>query len=142
MKTSDRVFDLHEKHEGCRLTAYLCPAKKPTIGIGHTKGVTLGDTCTREQAIQFWREDIAEAEAAVDALVSVPLTQGQFDALVSFVFNAGREKFRTSTMLRLLNAGDYQGAAAEIPKWVFGGGRKLNGLVSRRAAEQSLFLQG
>ena len=79
------------------------------------------------------------AEAAINGRVTVPLTQPQFDALVSFVFNVGAGAFRKSTLLKKLNAGDYAEATAEFPRWVKGGGKTLPGLVVRRAAEMLLF---
>lgn len=137
------------KHfEELRLVAYLCPAKVWTIGWGHTKGVKPGDTCTKEQAEKWLLEDCEEFERAVHMLVKVPITQNQFDALVSFTFNVGpdidadtiAEGLGDSTLLRKLNGGDYAGAALEFPKWNKGGGYVLPGLVRRRAAEQNLFL--
>ena len=99
-----------------------------------------GDTCTAEQATAWLREDVQWAEAAVGTLVKVPLTQPQFDALVSFVFNVGHGAFGRSTMLSRLNAGDYQGAADQFPAWNRGASGVLPGLVARRAAERALFL--
>ncbi len=77
---------------------------------------------------------------AVNRLVTVPLTQNQFDALISFVFNLGIGNFRTSTLLKKLNAGDYTGAAKEFPPWVRADGKQLPGLIKRRDAEKALFL--
>lgn len=126
-------------YEGLRLQAYLCPAGIPTIGYGHTKGVKLGDTCTREQAEKWLETDFFTAKQEVKAVVKVPLKENQLDALASFVFNLGARKFSQSTLLKKLNAGDYSGAAAEFDKWVFAGKVKLNGLVKRRASERQLF---
>lgn len=127
--------------EALRLRAYLCPAGIPTIGWGHTRGVKMGDTCTYLQAEQWLREDCRDAERAVNARVKVPLTQNQFDALVSFVFNVGGGAFASSTMLRKLNAGDYVGAAEQFPRWNKSGGKVLRGLTLRREREQNLFLK-
>ena len=88
----------------------------------------------------FLRQDVAESERAVNQHVHVPLTQHQFDALVSFVFNLGAGNFRTSTLLKKLNARDYDGAAQEFGRWVQAGGKTLPGLVRRREAESALFL--
>lgn len=132
--------DIVKLYEGLRLEAYLCPAGVPTIGYGHTKGVSLGMTCTKEQAEEWLENDFYMARNDVNAVVKVPLTQNQLDALGSFVFNLGVRKLIQSTLLKKLNAGDYSGAAAEFDKWVFAGGKKLNGLVKRRAAEKQLFL--
>ena len=132
-------LDIVKEAEGLRLSAYLCPAGIPTIGYGHTKGVKLGDTCTREQAEKWLENDFFTAKQEVKAVVKVPLKENQLDALASFVFNLGVRKLIQSTLLKKLNAGDYSGAAAEFDKWVFAGGVKLNGLVKRRAKERQLF---
>ena len=132
-------LDIVKEAEGLRLSAYLCPAGIPTIGYGHTKGVKLGDTCTREQAEKWLENDFFTAKQEVKAVVKVPLRENQLDALASFVFNLGVRKLIQSTLLKKLNAGDYNGAAAEFDKWVFAGKVKLNGLIKRRAKERQLF---
>ena len=132
-------LDIVKEAEGLRLSAYLCPAGIPTIGYGHTKGVKLGDTCTREQAEEWLENDFFMAKQDVKAVVRVPLRENQLDALASFVFNLGVRKLIQSTLLKKLNAGDYSGAAAEFDKWVFAGKVKLNGLIKRRAKERQLF---
>ena len=132
-------LDIVKEAEGLRLSAYLCPAGIPTIGYGHTKGVKLGDTCTKEQAEKWLENDFFTAKRDVKAVVKVPLKENQLDALASFVFNLGVRKLIQSTLLKKLNAGDYNGAAAEFDKWVFAGKVKLNGLVKRRAKERELF---
>jgi GH24 family phage-related lysozyme (muramidase) len=123
------------------LKAYLCPAGVPTIGWGHTRGVKLGDTCSVQQADIWLSQDLEEAAAAVAMLVRVPLTQGQFDALVDFVFNLGQRRLGESTLLILLNKGNYTAAADQFSRWVYAGTQKLPGLVKRRAAEADLFLK-
>lgn len=128
------------KFEGCELKAYLCPAGIPTIGYGHTHNVKLGDTCTQQQADEWLEDDFFYATSDVKAVVKVPLTDNQLDALASFVFNLGVRKLIQSTLLKKLNAKDYTGAANEFDKWVFAAGKKLNGLIARRAAEKALFL--
>lgn len=110
-----------------------------TIAWGHTKGVCEGMTCTVEQAQAWFLEDMAWAQAAVLAAVTVPLNQNQFDALVSFTENEGATAFEESTLLRLLNAGDYAGAAAQFSRWVYQRGQILPGLVTRRNQEAALF---
>lgn len=127
------------KFEGCKLTAYLCPAGIPTIGYGHTHNVKLGDTCTQQQADEWLEDDFFYATSDVKAVVKVPLTDNQLDALASFVFNLGVRKLIQSTLLKKLNAKDYTGAANEFDKWVFAAGKKLNGLIARRAEEKKLF---
>ena len=131
--------DIVKFYEGCGLEAYLCPAGIPTIGYGRTKNVKLGDRCTQQQAEVWLEDDFFKAKTEVQAVVKVPLTQNQLDALASFVFNLGVRKLTQSTLLKKLNAGDYKDAAAEFDKWVYANGKKLNGLIKRRAAERKLF---
>ena len=126
-------------YEGLRLQAYLCPAGIPTIGYGHTKNVKLGDVCNQKQAEDWLEDDFFMAKTDVKAVVKVPLNENQLDALASFVFNLGVRKLIQSTLLKKLNDGDYSGAANEFDKWVFAAGKKLNGLIARRAAEKELF---
>lgn len=149
MRVAGPGLEIIKDSEQLRLAAYMpTPNDVPTIGYGHTAGVKMGDTCTPAQAEQWLREDCAEAEAAVNELVKVPLNQNQFDALVSFTFNVGAdidadtiaEGLGDSTLLRKLNAGDYAGAADEFPKWCKQAGIVLGGLVKRRARERELFL--
>jgi lysozyme len=140
MKTSKRGIDLIKRFEGVRLHAYKCPAGVPTIGYGHTVGVQMGESITLAQAEQMLRDDLPIYEVGVRSLVKQPLTQGQFDALVSFAFNLGVGALGKSTLLRRLNAGDYAGAAGEFGKWVNAGGIRLRGLVLRREAERALFI--
>jgi len=142
LKMSPAGRALIRRFEGCRLVAYLCPAGIWTIGVGHTRGVKKGDRCSVQQADVWLTEDLEDAEAAVAMLVKVPLTQGQFDALVSFTFNLGAKRLGKSTLLILLNKGNYQAAAAQLSRWVNAGGKKLQGLVDRRAAEAAMFLAG
>jgi lysozyme len=139
MKPSGACRALVRQFEGCRLQAYLCPAGVPTIGVGHTRGVKLGARCSQEQADLWLTQDLDDAGAAVASLVKVPLTQGQFDALTSFVFNLGMRRLAESTLLILLNKSDYHGAAAQFARWVRSDGQVLDGLVRRRAAEAKLF---
>ena len=139
MHTSQKGLDLIKSFEGLRLTAYKCPADVWTIGYGTTAGVKPGQTITKERAEELLREDVERFEAQVLRLVKVPLTQGQHDALVSFVYNLGAGNLSNSTLLRLLNSGDYKGAAAQFDRWVHGGGKILPGLVKRRAAERVMF---
>lgn len=142
MKTSDAGLALVKEFEGLVLHAYPDPGSggEPwTIGYGHTGDVHPGDYCNQAQADGWLREDLRYAEAAVNHLVKVPLTQYQFDALVSFVFNCGQMAFGNSTMLRILNGGDYQDAAQQFPRWNKGPNGPIPGLTRRRAAEQAMF---
>jgi lysozyme len=139
-RTSDEGLRLIADFEGVRLTAYRDPVGVLTIGWGHTgSDVTPGLTITRERALELLRQDVHKAEEVVVAAVKVPLTRGQFDALVSLTFNIGAAAFRGSTLLRELNAGRYDRAAGEFDRWTRAGGRVLAGLVRRRAAERALF---
>lgn len=134
------------KHEGEILKVYLDPIGLPTVGVGHLligqekKDFPVGTRITKAQSREWLRKDIAKSERAVHERVKVPLTQNQFDALVSFVFNVGIGAFGRSTLLKKLNAKDYKGAADSMLAWVNAGGRKLPGLVTRRKAERKLFL--
>jgi len=150
VKTSQNGIDLIKAFEGLHkiksdgsVRSYRDPAGRWTIGYGHTSGVKSGMLITPEEAEDLLRTDVVEAEEAVERLVKVDLSQNQFDALVSFVFNLGQGNFRSSTLLRKLNRGDYDGAATEFVRWnkarVEGQLRPLPGLTRRRTAEAALF---
>jgi len=140
MKISEAGIALIKHYEGLQLRPYICPAGKATIGYGHTgPDVVFGITITEADADKLLREDLHFSERGVETYAHVPLTQGQFDALVSFAFNLGIGAMRDSTLLKKVNARDFEGAAAEFGKWVHGGGRVLPGLIKRRAAEVALF---
>lgn len=131
--------------ETFRAKPYLCDAGVWTIGFGHTKNVTAGTLpCVYEKALKWLREDVAEAELAVNRLVKASLTQREFNALVSFTFNVGVDNFRKSTLLKRLNAGDKPAASQEMLRWVYvkdaNAKRISRGLVRRRAAERDAFL--
>lgn len=141
MTINDKGLDLIKHYEGFRPTAYKCSAGVWTIGYGHTKGVRQGDTCTMDEATLFLKADVREAENAVSSMVYVPLTSNQFSALVSFVFNVGSGAFQTSTLLRKLNnARAYHEVPVELMRWNKAGGKILEGLNKRRAAEAALFV--
>lgn len=139
MNVSDAGLALIKEFEGVRLVAYLDSVGVPTLGYGHTSGVQLGDTCSPEQAEEWLIEDCAEAENCINGAVTVPLTENEFSALVSLVFNIGCGNFRKSTLLRRLNESDYDGAAQEFRRWNKAGGQVLAGLTKRRLAEARLF---
>ncbi|VXA55274.1 Lysozyme [Acinetobacter proteolyticus] len=146
MKTSQVGIDLISSFEDTVLQAYDDGLGVWTIGIGTTiypNGVKVkkGDSCTLDQAKSYFAHDLKRFEASVNNLVKVPLSQNQFDALVSLVYNIGQTAFSKSTLLKKLNAKDYQGAADEFPKWNRGGGKVMNGLTRRRASERALFLK-
>lgn len=134
---------LTEFFEGCKLTSYPDPGTGGapwTIGYGHTgPDVKKGMMCTKEQAERWLHFDVQSAVSAVNNYVSVQLSQHQFDACVDFVFNAGSGNFKSSTLLKLINVGDFVGASKEFDKWVKSGGRVLAGLVKRRDAEEAWF---
>jgi lysozyme len=156
-----RCLDLIRQWESLKLTAYPDPTGIPSIGYGHTRGVTKADitnrrTITEEEAERLLLEDIEDAISILRNSVEVDLNPYQFGALLSFVYNVGcgrkaspgdpgKDGFVTlkngapSTMRRKLNSGDYAGAALEFQKWVYAGGKRLNGLVSRRAQEAAMF---
>lgn len=139
----DLALPLVKRWEGCKLTAYLCPAGVWTVGYGATgPDVRRGVVWTQEQAESRLRRDLSGFKERVDVLVLVPLSAGQMAALSSLAYNIGVEAFRKSTLLRKLNAGDYAGAAREFDRWTRGGGRVLPGLVKRRADERRLFEGG
>ena len=133
-------IDLTRQFEGVKLQAYRDEAGVWTIGYGHTLNVCEGMTCTPEQADAWLLKDIHWACNVVNSQVKVPLTQNQFDALVDFVFNCGADAFCRSTLLRMLNQGDYSEAANQFERWAFAGGKQLPGLLRRRKAERAKFL--
>ena len=137
---SDRGLALTKSFEGLRLSAYQDSAGIWTIGYGHTgPDVHPNLTLTEPQAEALLRSDLAAAETCVNRSVHVPLTQPQFDALVDFTFNTGRLNFQRSTLLRLINLGNFPAAATQFPLWTHAAGQTLPGLVRRRAAEAELF---
>lgn len=129
-------------HEGTVSTAYRDSAGIPTICTGHTKGVKMGQKATRTQCEQFLMDDLADAEKSVQGCTHVPVTQEQFDVLVSFTFNVGGNAYCNSTLAKKLNAGDCKGAASEFSRWNRAGGRVIQGLKNRREDEREVFLRG
>ncbi len=145
MQTSDKGIALIKEFEGCKLTAYQDSVGVWTIGYGWTQPVDgtpirAGMTIKQEAAERLLKTGLVSYESDVSRLVKVGLSQGQFDALVSFTYNLGARSLSTSTLLRKLNAGDYAGAADEFLRWNKAGGKVLNGLTRRREAERALFL--
>ena len=140
-EVSEAGVRLVQEFEGCRLDAYRCPAGIPTIGYGATgPDIRMGMVWTQEQADARLVEDLARFADGVERLVEVDLSDNQFAAIVSFAFNVGLGALRDSTLLRKLNAGDYEGAADQFPRWARAGGRLMPGLSRRRLAERALFL--
>ncbi|MGR7900547.1 lysozyme [Klebsiella aerogenes] len=145
MQTSEKGIALVKQFEGCKLTAYQDSVGVWTIGYGWTqpvdgKPIRAGMTIKQETAERLLKTGLVSYESDVSRLVKVSLTQGQFDALVSFTYNLGARSLLTSTLLRKLNSGDYAGAADEFLRWNKAGGKVLNGLTRRREAERALFL--
>lgn len=148
MQTSDKGIALIKQFEGCKLTAYPDPGTGGapwTIGYGWTqpvdgKPVRPGMTIDQATADRLLKTGLVSYENDVSRLVKVKLSQGQFDALVSFTYNLGSRSLSTSTLLSKLNSGDYTGAANEFTRWNKAGGKVLNGLTRRREAERALFL--
>lgn len=146
MKTSADGRKLIAAREGNKLTAYKDSIGVLTIGVGHTSAagephVTSGMKITAEQSDAILTNDLKDVEADINAAVKVAITQNQFDALVSFVFNVGGTNFRESTLLKRINAKDFAGAADEFLKWDKAGGKVLAGLTTRRKAERAQFLK-
>ena len=128
------------KHfEGLELNAYQCAAGVWTIGYGHTKGVQQGMVISEETADEMLVEELKEFENYINDMVNCTLNQNQFDALVSWVYNLGPANLQASTLLNVLNAGDYAGVPAQIKRWNKAGGKVLEGLTRRREAEADLF---
>lgn len=140
MTPSPKCIALVKQCEGLRLAPYRDVAGIFTIGWGHV--LTPADPhlpITEDHAEGLLLADLSTAAQAVERLVRVPLTQGQYDALVDFVFNLGSGHLAGSTLLELLNAGDYDAVPAQLAKWTFAGGRVQAGLVTRRQMECELW---
>lgn len=145
MNISNNGLNLIKQFEGCRLAAYQDSVGVWTIGYGWTqpvegKPVAKGMTITQQKADDLLTAGTKQFEDGVSRLVKVSISQNQFDALVDFAYNLGVGSLEKSTLLKKLNAGDYQGAADEFPKWNKAGGKVLAGLTRRREAERALFL--
>ncbi|WP_439242485.1 lysozyme [Lonepinella sp. BR2474] len=145
LKVSAQAINILKNHEGLRLKAYTDAAGVKTIGYGHTgtiNGVKIHDgmVITQKQAEEQLRKDLIHFENTVRNSVKQPLTQNQFDALVSFSYNVGGDAFQKSTLLKKLNSGDTSGAADEFVRWNKAGGKELKGLVNRRNTEREMFL--
>lgn len=157
MRVSDKAIKMIKHHEGVRQRPYRCPAKLWTIGIGHVlyprQGALKVDdrdsvpleerdnrTFSMEEVDGILRDDLNRFERGVERYCPVKLTQGQFDALVSFSFNVGLGTLQRSTLRQKVLRGDMEGAAEEFLKYTIGGGKVLKGLVNRRNDERALFL--
>jgi len=157
MNVSDKSIKVIKHHEGVRTTPYQCPALLWTIGVGHVidptharvplaerKSLPIPDGWNRkismEEVDDILRKDLATFERGVERFCPVQLTQGQFDALVSFSFNVGLGTLQRSTLRQKVLRGDMEGAAEEFLKYTIGGGKVLKGLVNRRNDERAMFL--
>lgn len=136
---TEQGLNLIKRFEGFSAAIYICPAGYPTIGYGHV--VLQGEQqqfergITTDEAKNLLRQDVGIAEAAVLRLISVPLTDGQFDALVSFTFNLGAGALQRSSLRKKVNRGEHETVPAELMKWVWAAGMRLPGLLSRRRLE-------
>ena len=139
MNTSAEGLALIKKFEGCELEAYQCSAGVWTIGYGHTKDVVQGMTISKEEAEQMLIDELHEYESYINEYVTAALSQNQFDALVSWVYNLGPANLKASTMLKVLNSGKYEDVPAQMKRWNKAGGKVLEGLIRRREAEACLF---
>lgn len=141
MKASRLLLGKLMEFEGLKLSAYRDAAGVVTIGYGHTWNVRMGDQISKYWARELLERDVAKVEEQIDTLGLV-LTQGQTDALVSLVFNIGFDKFKNSTLLKLIrNGGSVNQICKEFQRWVYAGGRRLRGLEVRRAWESKRFFE-
>lgn len=143
MRTSSKGLNIIKKAEGLSLEAYLDPVGIWTIGYGHAnngRGVNPGMVITKQEAENLLRQDVKTAEDSVKRLITAPLSQSQFDALVSFTFNLGSGSLQRSTLRKKVNQNPNDPSiAAEFKRWVMGDGQTLPGLVKRRAKEAALY---
>ena len=140
MKTINQAgIDLIKEFEGLSLKAYKCMAGKWTIGYGHTLTTKEGMVITQEQADEILKTDLSYFERKVEKLVTVPLTDNEFSALVCFVFNIGAANFERSTLLKLLNRGWYEQVPAQLMRWNKVNGQVVGGLSRRRSAEAKIW---
>tara|TARA_R100001443_G_scaffold24308_1_gene36604 strand:- start:6788 stop:7231 length:444 start_codon:yes stop_codon:yes gene_type:complete len=139
MKISQEGIALIKKFEGCKLEAYQDSVGVWTIGYGHTKDVKEGDKINQDEAENLLTEEMPEYEGYIEDLVKVSLSQCEFDALCSWVYNLGPTNLKESTLLQVLNEGKYNEVPTQIKRWNKAGGQVLEGLVRRREAEALLF---
>ena len=139
MNISQEGLGLIKKFEGCELEAYVCAAGVWTIGYGSTKEVKEGDKISQEEADKLLLHEMDEYEGYITDNVTVDLKQNQFDSLVSWVFNLGPTNLKASTMLKVLNLGNFEGVPEQMKRWNKANGKTLDGLIRRREAEALLF---
>lgn len=143
--TTKAGIELVKYFESFSSKIYICPGGYPTVGFGHVVLANEGDKfakgISKDEAEEILKKDLFKAERSVLRLINIPLTDGQFDALVSFVFNVGGGALQRSTLRMKLNRGeDKEEVAQEFLRWIYAGGRKLRGLIRRRMAEKEMFL--
>lgn len=156
MRVSSKCIQQIKQDEGVRSKPYQCPALLWTVGVGHVidpnhARVPMADrkalpippgwdrVLSADEIDEILRKDLARFEAGVLRLIKVPLTQGQFDALVSFSFNVGLGNLQNSTLRMKVNRGEYDSAAEQFLVWTKAGGKVLPGLVKRRTHEKEMF---
>ncbi len=143
VRTSEAGLELIGDAESCQRDPYVCPAGVLTDGIGNTHGVKAGVRKTDEQIAADWQKNILQAESCVNKYANgKKLNQGQFDATVSITFNAGCGQMQKSTMFRMFRDGKFTEACNQFPRWTYGGGKQLPGLVIRREKEKAMCLKG
>lgn len=138
-KINQAGVDLIKRWEGLKLNSYLCPANVWTIGYGHTASARPNQTITAQRAEELLRQDLDVFERGIARLITVPLNDNQFAALVSWAFNVGLGAVERSTLRRMLNEGDYGAVPAQLRRWNKAGGAVLRGLVNRREDEIKLW---
>ena len=144
MKVSNKGLELIKEFEGFSSVAYLCSAKKATIGYGNTfwedgTPVKIGDQISKERAETLLKHVVDNFSVAVEVDIKIEVTQNQFDAMVSLAYNIGLGAFKNSTLLRQLNRGNFVGASQEFLRWDKSNGKPLLGLTRRREREKLLF---
>ncbi|MGE4773650.1 lysozyme [Yersinia enterocolitica] len=141
VRTSEKGLELIGNAESCRRDPYVCPAGVLTDGVGNTHGVKQGIRKSDEQIAADWEKNILQAESCVNKYGNGnKLNQGQFDAVTSITFNAGCPQMQKSTMYRMLREGKFTESCYQFPRWTYGGGKQLPGLVVRRDKEKALCL--
>lgn len=142
MKASDILIDKLKQFEGFRAKAYRCPAGVWTCGYGHTKSVTARTACDKTKALAWLKSDLAPIESFLSAIPEVTKTQGRFDACADFCFNLGTGAFKGSTLFKRIQKKESVSAIqAEFLKWVYAGGKPLEGLKMRRRWEAGRFAE-
>lgn len=140
LTTSQKGLNFIKAFEELHLTAYDDGYGTWTIGYGHTANVTPGMQISESDALSYLKMDLASTESTVRKAIITHLTQNMFDALVSFCFNIGSSAFTSSTLVKMLNAGNIPGAANEFDRWIYSQGQISSGLITRRAAEKNIFM--